>query len=375
MTSPEGGFYASLDADSEGHEGRFYVWSLDELQHVLGADAARLTAYWDATAVGNLEGHNILWCPKPADSFAASRALDSATLHAIIDRGRAALLAVRDRRVRPARDEKVIASWNGLMLRGVAECARVFGEPRWRSLALRAADFLARTLVRDGRAFRVFAGGEARIGGFLEDHAALGLGFLAVYELTFDARWLNEALTLADACERHFWDDASGVFFDAADDAPPLVTRPRDAYDNAMPSGTSLAVELLQRIGTLTGDAVRTARAQDVLSSLAEPMGSAPLAFGHLLGAADFETDGDVSVVLAGTPDAPDFTRLERALAARYVPSLVIAGGVSAPPAILEGKTPRGGNAAAYVCRGFTCEAPTSDAAELAAQLAAAGRS
>ncbi len=375
MTSPEGGFYASLDADSEGHEGRFYVWSLDEFHQVLGADAAVLGPYWDATAAGNFEGRNILWCPKPADAFAASRALDSAALHAIIDRGRTALLAARGRRVRPARDEKVIAAWNGLMLRGLAECARVFGEPRWRVLAVRAAGFLADTMVRDGRAFRVFAGGKARIGGFLEDHAALGLGFLAVYELTFDTRWLKAALTLADACERHFWDDASGAFFDAADDAPPLVTRPRDAYDNAMPSGTSLAVELLQRIGTLTGDAVRTARAQDVLSSLAEHMGSAPLAFGHLLGAADYETDGDVSVVLAGSPDAPDFAQLERALAACYVPSLVIAGGLSAPPAILEGKTPVGGSAAAYVCRGFTCDAPTGDAAEFAAQLAAAGRS
>jgi hypothetical protein len=374
MTSPEGGFYASLDADSEGHEGRFYVWTHDDLTQVLGADAAVLTAYWDATATGNFEGSNVLWCPKSVDAFAAARALDPAALHATIDRGRAALLAVRDGRVRPARDEKRIAGWNGLMLRGAAECARVFGEPRWRSLALRAADFLADSLVRDGRAFRVFARGEARIGGFLEDHAALGLGFLATYELTFDPRWLAQAFTLADACERHFWDDATGAFFDAASDAPPLVTRPRDTYDNAMPSGTSLAVELLQRVGALTGDASHAARARDVLSSLADPMGSAPLAFGHLLGAADFEVDGDVSVVLAGAPDAEDFARLERALAACYVPSLVIAGGLSAPPALMEDKTPVGGSAAAYVCRGFSCDAPTTDADTLAAQLAAAGR-
>ncbi len=374
MTSPEGGFYASLDADSEGHEGRFYVWSLSELQQVLGADAAVLAAYWDVTATGNFEGHNILWCPKSVDVFAASRALDPAALRTMIDRGRAALLAARARRVRPARDEKVIAAWNGLMLRGVAECARIFGDPRWRALALRAAEFLACTLVRDGRAFRVYAGGEARIGGFLEDHAALGIGFLAMYELTFDPTWLAQALALADACERHFWDETVGAFYDAAADAPPLVTRPRDTYDNAMPSGTSLAVELLQRVGALTGDAARAERAREVLSSLAEPMGAAPLAFGHLLGAADFESDGDVSVVLAGAPDAADFARLERALAACYVPSLVIAGGLTAPPAVLEGKTPIDGIAAAYVCRGFSCDAPTTDAATLATQLSAAAR-
>ncbi|MBA4071806.1 MAG: thioredoxin domain-containing protein [Gemmatimonas sp.] len=374
MTSPDGGFFASLDADSEGHEGRFYVWSLGEFQRVGGADAGLLAAYWDVTAAGNFEGRNILWCPKPADAFAASHALDPVALHAVIDRGRVALLAARDRRERPARDDKVIAGWNGLMLRGVAECARVFGGPRWRSLALRAAGFLARTLVRDGRASRVFAGGQARIAGFLEDHAALGLGFLATYELTFDPRWLAQASAMADACERHFWDERAGAFFDAAADAPPLVTRPRDTYDNAIPSGTSLAVELLQRVAALDGNTARTARARDVLSSLVEPMGLAPLAFGHLLGAADFETDGDVSVVLAGDPATPDFAALERALAACYVPSLVIAGGLSAPPALLDGKLPIDARAAAYVCRGFSCASPTVDVAVLAAQLAGAGR-
>jgi hypothetical protein len=374
MTSPDGGFLASLDADSEGHEGRFYVWSLDEFQQVVGADAAVLAAYWDVTAAGNFEQRNILWCPQPADVFAVSHALDPAALATIVDRGRAALLAARDRRERPARDDKIIAGWNGLMLRGVAECARVFGDPRWRSLALRAAEFLVRTLVRGGRAFRVFAGGEARIGGFLEDHAALGLGFLATYELTFDPRWLAQALAMADACERHFWDDRERAFFDAADDAPPLVTRPRSVYDNAVPSGTSLAVELLQRVAALDGNPARETRARDVLSALAEPMGVAPLAFGHLLGAADFEADGNVSVVLAGDPATPEFAALERALAACYVPSLVIAGGRSAPPAILEGKSPIGAGAAAYVCRGFTCDAPTSDTTALAAQLAIAAR-
>ncbi len=374
MTSPDGAFYASLDADSEGHEGRFYVWPHDELQQVLGADAELLSAYWGATDAGNFEERNILWCPQPLDAFAASRALDRVALDAAIERGRAALLAARDRRVRPARDEKVIAAWNGLMLRGVAECARVFGNSRWRALALRAAGFLSDTLVRDGRAFRVFAGGEARIPGFLEDHAALGIGFLATYELSFDHRWIERATALADACVRHFWDERAGAFFDAAADAPPLVTRPRDAFDNATPSGTSLAVELLQRIAVLEGDTTRLARTRDVLSSLADQMGQAPLAFGHLLGTADFEINGDISVVLAGAPDSPDFARLERSLSACYVPSLVLAGGLSSPPAILEGKSPPGDGVAAYVCSGFRCEAPTSDVATLPGLLAAAVR-
>lgn len=371
MTAPDGGFYASLDADSDGHEGTFYVWTLAELTRALGDDAALLTDYWGATAAGNFEGRNILWRPRPDAAVAAAHAIDEPALQRAVARGRTALLAARAMRVRPARDEKIIASWNGLMLRGAAECARVFGKPRWRTLALRAAEFLSHNLVRDGRAWRVFAGGEARIAGFLEDHAALGLGFLATYELTFDPRWLAEARALAVSCERFFWDDDAGAFFDTASDAPPLVTRPRDAFDNATPSGTALAVELLQRLAALDGDEAGAARARQVLSSLADRTAQAPLAFGHLLGAADAEVDGAVSVVLRGSPSAADFQALGRALADRYVPSLVLAGGTAADPPLLTGKDARDG-ATAYVCRGFTCEAPTRDADDLKRQLAEA---
>ena len=374
MTAPDGGFYASLDADSEGHEGRFYVWDYPALQAALGADAEVMSAFWGATPAGNFEERNILWRPQAAEEFARRRGIDLSALAATEERSRAALLAARERRVRPARDEKIIAGWNGLMLRGVAECARVFGDDGWRALALRTAKFLAVRLVRDGRAHRVAAEGAAPIGGFLEDHAALGLGFLATYELTFDHRWLAQAHAMATACERWFWDDSSGTFFDTASDAPPLVTRPRDAFDNAVPSGTSLAVELLQRLSALDEDAARTRRVGIVLASLAPLMSQAPLAFGHLLGAADFAVDGDVSVVIAGDSSSTEHARLAQAVAGCYVPSLVLAGGVGAPPAVLEGKV-RNGTALAYVCRGFTCAAPTSDPSELAQQLRAASLS
>jgi uncharacterized protein YyaL (SSP411 family) len=374
MTAPDGGFYASLDADSEGHEGRCYVWAFAELQQVLGDDAAVLAEYWGATPGGNFEGANILWRPRADESFAELHALDVAALRETVARGRAALLAVRDRRVRPARDEKIIASWNGLMLRGVAECARVFGDARWRTFAERTAGFLAANLVREGRALRIFAGGEARIAAFLEDHAALGLGFLAMYELTFESRWLELSRAMASACERHFWDEQAGAFFDAADDVPPLVTRPRDAYDNAIPSGTSLAVELLQRLAALDGEGVGSDRARRVLRALGDLMAQAPLAFGHLLGAADAEVDGAISVVLSGTPGAPDYERLERALAGRYVPALALAAGATVSLALAEGKAPIDGCATAFVCRGFSCDAPTTDAGELSRQLAKAAR-
>ena len=374
MTAPEGGFYASLDADSEGHEGKFYVWTLEELNEALGGDSATMTRFWSATVGGNFEGRNILWAPHTVDEFAEQRDLDPDALRGMIDRARGTLLERREQRVRPTRDDKIIAGWNGLMLRGVAECARVFGEPRWTSLARRAGEFLATAMVRDGRALRVFARGEARIGGFLEDHAALGLGFLALYELTFEPRWLELARELSAACDAQFWDAAIGAYFDTATDAQPLVTRPRDINDNAIPAGNSLAVELLQRLAALDGNTAQATRATLVLSSLGDLMAKHPLAFGHLLGAVEFEVHGSVSVAIAGVPGAADFTRLARTVAERYLPSLVLAGGEGESPALLEGRHPASGRAQAFVCRGFSCDAPTTEPAELAVQLAVAVR-
>jgi uncharacterized protein YyaL (SSP411 family) len=374
MTAPQGGFYASLDADSEGHEGKFYVWSLEELKAALGADSEVLTRFWSATAGGNFEGRNILWAAHTVDEFAEEQRLDPDALRRMIDRARATLLATREQRVRPTRDDKIIAGWNGLMLRGVAECARIFGDSRWTSLARRAGDFLATSMVRDGRALRVFAQGEARIGGFLEDHAALGLGFLALYELTFEPRWLALARELSAACDAQFWDTELGAYFDTATDAPPLVTRPRDINDNAIPAGNSLAVELGQRLAALDGNAEQARRAAAVLASLGELMAKHPLAFGHLLGAAEFEVHGAVSVAIAGVPGDEGFTRLARTVAERYVPSLVLAGGEGNSPALLAGKHPTQGRAQAFVCRGFSCDSPTTEPAELAEELTVAVR-
>ena len=372
MTAPEGGYYASLDADSEGREGKFYVWTLDELREVLGADVTAMALFWGATEDGNFEGTNILWMPLSPEEFAESAGHEPGEFRAALSRARVALLAAREHRVRPGRDDKIVAGWNGLMLRGVAECARVFGEARWAKLATRSGEFLASSLVREGRAYRVYARGEARIGGFLEDHAAMGLGFLSLYELTFEARWLGFAQMMADACDAQFWDDDVGAYFDTAADAEALVTRPRDVSDNALPSGNSLAVELIQRLAAVTGDAGRARRASVVLSALAEAMAQHPLAFGHLLGDAEFEAHGAVCVAIAGATGSGEFARLARTVAARYVPSLVLAGGTAGPPELLDGKTELQGRATAYVCRGFRCDSPTGEPAELDAQLASA---
>ena len=272
----------------------------------------------------------------------------------------------------------MIASWNGLMLRAVAAGARVFGREDYAALALANAHFLRRVLVRaGGRVMRATTAGVTKIPGFLEDHAAVALGFLAVYELTFDRAWLDEARAIAEAIDRWFWDEQAGAFFDTARDGEPLITRPRDITDNAMPSGTSLSVELYLHLAELLDDRPLRERATAVLDALAEPMAQHPGAFGHLLGAADLAVHGAVAVALVGDPASPAFRALAASVATRYVPSLVLAGGQPGRTTgigLMDGRPQLEGAAAAYVCRHYVCEAPERDAEALGARLDAAAR-
>ena len=372
MTSPDGGFYSSLDADSEGHEGKFYVWSDEELDRLLGADSRAFKTYYGVVRGGNFEGKSILHVPVDPAAAAARAGVDLETLQLVLERARRILLDTRSRRVWPGRDEKILASWNGLMLRGVATAARVFAEQRFTKLAIGNADFLAREMVRNGRVMRSHKDGVTRINGFLDDHAAVALGFLAVYELTFDEAWVQRAIEIADAMIEWFWDDEVGAFFDTARDAEQLITRPRDVTDNAIPSGTSLAVDLLLQLAELRHDAGYRRRAVFVLESLAEPMLRFPTAFGHLLGCADMELHGAIEVALVGSRQSPQLRALERAVAAEYLPALVLAGG---PPGdehvvkLLDGRPLVDDQPTAYVCRGYACDKPVTDADSLAEQL------
>jgi len=375
MTDAEGGFYSSLDADSEGHEGKFYVWTTDELEAALGAEAPLALEYWGVTPGGNFDGKNILHVPNDPAVVAARRRISVGELQARIASATHALLAVRSARVRPGCDDKTLAAWNGLMVRALAEAARAFDKISYRAEAIRHGEFLFRSLVRDGRVSRSIKKGVVKIGGFLEDYAALGLAALALYELTFDDVWLAHARSLADATVRWFWDDDTGAFFDTASDHEKLVTRPRDITDNATPSGTSLAAELLARLADLLQDESMRRRATYVLETMAEPMARHPAAFGHALGVADLLVRGAIELAIVGDPASDDFRALSRAAAERYVPSLVLAGGPArnaARVALLADRPTRSGRATAYVCRNYACETPVTDAAALATQLDAA---
>ncbi|HEY4218922.1 MAG TPA: thioredoxin domain-containing protein [Gemmatimonadaceae bacterium] len=375
MRSPEGGFYSAYDADSEGHEGKFYVWSTDEFDAILGDDAPVMRDYWQVTAGGNFEDHNILSVAADTRAIAARHQLSERALAEIVTRSKAALYAVRKARVWPGLDDKMLASWNGLMVRGIAEAARAFGSDEYRGVAVAGAEFLFTKLYRDGRVFRSYKQGSARIAGYLEDYASLGLAALSLYELTFDRQWLDRARELGVASVRWFWSDETGAFYDTASDHETLITRPRDIPDNAVPSGTSLVAELLLRLSELLDDADARRRATYVVESLAPSMARFPTAFGNLLGSADMIVHGAVELAIVGDPHAADFMSLERIAAETYVPSLVAAGGAATTDvALLADRTMRDGRATAYVCRGYACDEPATSGEMLATQLSVAAR-
>jgi uncharacterized protein YyaL (SSP411 family) len=301
-------------------------------------------------------------------------------MRSAVARARAALYAARAQRPWPARDDKILAAWNGLMLRALAEGARAFGDERCRALALANGEFLFRCMVRDNRVLRSFTGGAARLPGYLEDHAAVALGALALYDLTCDRTWLDRARTLGQTIVQRFWDDAAAVFYDTASDHEQLIARPHDASDNATPSGTSLAIELLLRLGTLFDDSSHRRRAERALARLARAATQYPLAFGHLLCAADLATRGAVELALVGDPSTPACAALAHAAASRFTPALVLAGGDPAhnpDVPLLALRAPQGARPTAYVCHGYACDLPAPDAATLASQLdalLAAGR-
>jgi uncharacterized protein YyaL (SSP411 family) len=373
MRAPDGGFYSSYDADSEGHEGKFYVWDAAELDAALGNDAAIMRAYWGVRSGGNFEGRNILFvATRDTRALARRFSISLDELEEIVARSKRTLDERRKRRVWPGLDDKVLASWNGLMVRGIAEAARAFGNDEYRRVAIESGTFLFEQMVRDGRVLRSYKDGRARITGYLEDYASLALAALSLYELTFDAVWLARSRELGESIVRLFWDDDINAFFDTASDHEALVVRPRDVTDNAVPSGTSLAAELLARLAELYHDVDARRRATWIIETQFQTMQRYPSAFGHALGVADMLIHGAVELAIVGEPGAADFTSLERAAAERYVPSLVLAGG---PPstnndiALLADREARDGHATAYVCRSYACEAPATSVELLVEQL------
>jgi uncharacterized protein YyaL (SSP411 family) len=376
MTSPEGGFYSTLDADSEGVEGKFYVWSGAALVEAIGPEDAEIAArFWDVSEHGNWEHTNILNVADDPAVTASALKMRPDELRKAIERIRPKLLAAREKRVRPGRDDKVLTSWNGLMLRTFAEAANVLRADRFRRAAIKNAEFVLSTLRVDGRLRHSYKDGQAKFNAYLEDYAYYADGLISLYEATFDRRWLEEARSLVDTMLAHYRDEADGGFFDTSDDHEALISRPKDLYDNATPSANSVAAEALLRLALLTGDEPYERVAIDSLERVGHVAAQAPTAFGRWLCAIDWVLGQPLEIAVVGPGDSGLTRNLLEVVWQRFLPNKVVAlrepwdDEIVGLVPLLEGRDEGDGKPTAYVCRNRACQMPTNDPRELAKQL------
>ncbi|HEX2140649.1 MAG TPA: thioredoxin domain-containing protein [Candidatus Limnocylindria bacterium] len=373
LVTEVGGLASALDADTDGEEGRFYVWEHGEFTTVLreagldDGDVGALAEHWGVSAEGNWEGSNVLHL---TGAEAAS---------ALVERGRAALLAARERRTRPGRDDKQLASWNGMALRSLATGALVLGDQGYAGATQRLVTFIRERLLREGdRLWRTARNGNAHTPGFAEDYACVADGLLAAHAALGRSEDLVLAAALMDRLVADFWDESSGTLFDTGPEHERTLARPRSMVDGATPSANAVAADVLLRLALLTGEADHDRRARSILRAVAPALDRQPAAFGRMLAAADRALAPAVDAVIAGSPSDRAALELRRAAARPFAPDLVIAalepdGQLSSLP-LFEGKSARDGKPTAYVCRGYTCDEPTSDPGRVADQVAALSR-
>ena len=367
MTDPGGAFYSTEDADSEKVEGKYYVWSLAEVREVLGADrASTFAVVYDVTESGNWEHRNILNLPRPVAEAAGMLGRDPAALAAQLAEDRAALLAVRDRRVPPGKDTKVLTSWNGLMLAALADASRVLGEERYLSAAEKAAGFLLdRLRVDGGRLLHTYKDGRAKLNGYLDDYANLIDGLTRLYETSGTPRWVESALELTEVMVDEFADPAGGGFFYTGASHETLIARQKDLYDNATPSGNAMAATALLRLAALTGrdDLDRLGRA--TLGAVQALMEKAPSAAGQSLIALDFALGPPREFAVMAGADPAEFRAAVEAVYSPFLPTKVVApatpeqaGRLAATVPLLADRPARDGQTTTYLCERFACRAP-----------------
>lgn len=377
MTDPQGGFYSTQDADSEGEEGKFFLWTPDEVKAILGKEEGEIfCAAYDVKSGGNFEGKSILNIPIPFEAVAQQLKLPLETLLDILQRGRARLFAQREKRVKPGRDEKIITAWNGMMLAAFAEAARVLSRTDYLEVARRNAEFVLSMILKEGRLFRTWKAqpGQAKLMGYLEDYAFYADGLLALYQTTFEPRWFQAAQALMEIVLEHFPDKEAGGFFDTADDHEQLVARPKDLQDNATPCGNSIASRVLLALAAYTGQAKYEAPALETLAALQGPMSQYPGAFTYWLGSLEFALAPPKEVALIGPLESQETQALLQPLQRPYRPNQVVAvaetGHTTGHPALVEDRPMQNGSTTAYVCQRFTCQRPVTTVAELEQLLA-----
>ncbi len=368
MRAPAG-FYSTQDADSEGVEGKFYVWDEAEVRHLLGDEVAAIVCrYWDISAEGNFEHHNILHVTLEMEQLARMFDRDVGELRLMLGEARAKLFAVRARRPKPMRDEKILTAWNGLMISAFARSAELFQEEGDRKAALEGIAFVQRHLQNGDRLLSTYKDGTARLNGYLDDYAFFVAALLDVFEAVQDRTHLDQAVLLTDAMIRHFWDAQAGGFFFTSDDHEALIVRSKPAFDGSIPSGNSVALRNLLRLYHYTGQSTYLDRAEATLRLFAGPMRAQPFAFANTLCAVDFYTQRPYEIVAIATPNDAGTILLEQ-IRRMYLPNrtlmIVDPSQQEHLPAAVKDKGQIDGNTTVYVCRNMTCSPPATTWLEL----------
>jgi uncharacterized protein YyaL (SSP411 family) len=387
MQSQEGGFYSAEDADSEGVEGKFYTWTLDEIEELLGEDEAEpVIKVFNVKKDGNFleeatkerTGKNILHLKKPLSEISKELGVPLGQLKSRLEAARKKLFLAREKRIHPGRDEKILVDWNGLMIAALAIAARAFDEEKYADAARKAADFtLAKMRDSNGRLLHRYKDGEAKVKGFIEDYAYLVWGLIELYETTFDEKYLIQALSLTDKMIEHFWDSEAGGFFFNPDDGEELLVRKKEIYDGAHPSGNSVAMHNLLRLSRIAANPELEERAINIGRAFSKTVKHSPAAYTQLMSAIDLMAGPSYEVVIVGDLQKNDTRAMIKTLRSEYIPNKVVllkqsyeTGSEITKIAefISEHKT-IDGKATAYVCSNYSCKKPTTEPEEMMGQL------
>ncbi|HTO59540.1 MAG TPA: thioredoxin domain-containing protein, partial [Pseudomonadales bacterium] len=367
MRDPTGGFYSTQDADSEGEEGRFFLWDVSEVRRLLGDDAAEVASrYWDITDDGNFERRNILHVTLEVEQLAKLFRRDVTETREVLASARQKLFAAREQRIKPARDEKILTAWNALTISAFAKAAEVLDDERYRQAAIDGVAFIESTLQRRDRLLSTCKDGVAKLNGYLDDYAFFVAALIDVFEAVQDRRYLDRAIALTDSMLAHFWDHAAGGLFFTSDDHEELILRSKPAFDGSIPSGNSVAAQDLVRLHHYTEDARYLDRAEALFSLYASQMAQQPFGFANMLCAVDYNTQHPHEIVLVGPSDE---RQLLPQIRRTYVPNrtltVVDPHQTSSLPPLLEGKGQIDGKPTVYICRNRTCSAPATEWAEV----------
>ncbi|MFB5645730.1 MAG: thioredoxin domain-containing protein [Nitrosopumilaceae archaeon] len=372
MTSKEGGFYSAQDADSEGEEGKFYVWKKSEIKEILGDNADAFCLFYDVTDGGNWEGKSILCNNVNLSSVAFQCGLSEDKLREQLDSDAKKLLEVRSKRIAPGLDDKVLTSWNALMITALAKGYRVTKEKKYLDAAEKCISFIENNLVRDGKLLRTYKDGKAKIQGYLEDYSYFGAALLDVFEINPELKYLERAKAIANNLIEHFWDEKTNSFFMTADDHEKLIIRPKSNYDLSLPSGNSVAANLLLRLFHLTQDKKFLETSTKILENQAQMAAENPFGFGHLLNTAFMYLQKPTEITVLN----PKNKEIVDSLTNRFIPESILVtvqnenqlNSLSKLP-FFEGKQFQNDKTTVFVCKDFTCSLPLETISEIEKQL------